>query len=76
MDEDCLNLNIFIPSRFMIHNEDETIGLSPDINQANLPVMVYIFGGAFTSGSNNVPLYDGRFMAEQGDVIVVEPNYR
>uniref|UniRef100_A0A8C5BUU4 Carboxylic ester hydrolase n=1 Tax=Gadus morhua TaxID=8049 RepID=A0A8C5BUU4_GADMO len=64
--EDCLYLNIHVPQ-----------GVS-----RGLPVMVYIFGGAFLLGaSNDVPflgnsLYDGNEMADRGGVIVVSVNYR
>ena len=39
-----------------------------------LPVMVFIYGGAFTSGSSS--LYDGQAMSEKGPVVVVTMNYR
>jgi len=41
-----------------------------------MPVMVFIHGGAFLLGGNGAPLFDARFIAEEGDVIVVVPNYR
>nr|XP_054586311.1 bile salt-activated lipase [Nothobranchius furzeri] len=65
---DCLYLNIFVPH-----------GLSVS---SNLPVMVYLFGGAFLLGASNDlailgdSLYDGKEMADRGDVIVVTVNYR
>jgi para-nitrobenzyl esterase len=57
--EDCLYLNIYEPS-------DAKKG-------ANLPVMVWIHGGAFIFGSGSA--YDGSQFAKQG-VIVVTVNYR
>ena len=48
----------------------------------NLPVMVYLFGGAFLLGASNDlavlgdSLYDGKEMADRGGVIVVTVNYR
>jgi para-nitrobenzyl esterase len=57
--EDCLYLNIYEPA---------------DAKQgANLPVMVWIHGGAFIFGSGSA--YDGSQFAKQG-VIVVTVNYR
>ncbi|MGE5182634.1 MAG: carboxylesterase/lipase family protein [Acidobacteriota bacterium] len=41
----------------------------------NLPVMVWIHGGAFISGSGGDKWYDGALLASQG-VIVVSINYR
>ncbi|CAL8343766.1 unnamed protein product [Lota lota] len=66
--EDCLYLNIHVPQGRSLSR--------------GLPVMVYIFGGAFLLGaSNDVPflsnsLYDGNEMADRGGVIVVSVNYR
>ncbi len=58
--DDCLNLNIWTPS------------LDPD---AKLPVMFWIHGGAFTTGSGSLPIYDGGNLAKKG-VVVVSINYR
>jgi para-nitrobenzyl esterase len=41
-----------------------------------LPVLVYIPGGGFTTGSNALPLYDGEALAARGDVLTVTVNYR
>ncbi|XP_046549283.1 cholinesterase 1-like [Haliotis rubra] len=58
--EDCLHLSVWAPSD----------------NGGNLAVMVWIYGGAFYSGSTRVPLYEGKFLAAENDVIVVSMNYR
>uniref|UniRef100_A0A3Q2CJ56 Carboxylic ester hydrolase n=1 Tax=Cyprinodon variegatus TaxID=28743 RepID=A0A3Q2CJ56_CYPVA len=66
--EDCLYLNIFVP-----HGKSVSSGL---------PVMVYLFGGAFLLGASNdvevlgESLYDGKELADTGGVIVVTVNYR
>lgn len=78
ISEDCLFLDIQVPGK-AIRNPDE---------QA-LPVVVWIFGGAFTFGSKNVfgglkggmpflPLYEGTGVLRQshGDIIFVSINYR
>ncbi|RJP33450.1 MAG: carboxylesterase family protein [Actinobacteria bacterium] len=59
-DEDCLYLNVWTPAE------------SPD---EELPVMVWIHGGAFRSGAGSLPVYDGHNLAEKG-VVVVTINYR
>jgi para-nitrobenzyl esterase len=57
--EDCLSINVFTPKA------------APSMP---LPVMVFIYGGAFTSGSSS--LYDGEPMSEAGPAVVVTMNYR
>jgi para-nitrobenzyl esterase len=58
--EDCLYLNIWAPAE----RESE-----------KLPVMVWIHGGGFTTGSGSSRYYDGRHLARKGAVIVTI-NYR
>jgi len=58
--EDCLYLNIWT-------------GVQPE--EEKHPVMVYIYGGGFSEGSNAVALYDGEELARKG-VVVVAINYR
>lgn len=58
--EDCLSLNVYTKS------------LQPS---SKLPVMVYIHGGAFLSGSGNSDTYGPEFFF-QHDVILVTINYR
>ncbi|WP_439408972.1 carboxylesterase/lipase family protein [Bradyrhizobium sp. DASA03076] len=57
--EDCLTLNVFRP-----------FGVD-----GPLPVMVFIHGGGFVSGTANDPLFDGARFAQAG-LIVVTVNYR
>lgn len=63
MSEDCLYLNIWAP-------------LESSVSQSLKPVMVWIHGGAFFSGSSDLSTYDGRILAAYGDVVVVSINYR
>ncbi len=58
--EDCLYLNVWTPA----HAANE-----------HLPVMVWIYGGAFINGSSEVPIYDGAALAAKG-IVVVSMNYR
>jgi para-nitrobenzyl esterase len=59
-DEDCLTLNIWTPV---------------ERGEKPLPVMFYIHGGNFQYGAGSIPVYDGRYLASQG-VILVTINYR
>ena len=52
-----------------------TINVTAPAGAKNLPVMVWIYGGAFRLGYGGAPLYDGAELARQG-VILVTFNYR
>lgn len=60
VSEDCLYLNVW------------SAAASP---KERRPVFVYIYGGALTSGSGAVPVYDGAGLARKG-LVVVTFNYR
>jgi para-nitrobenzyl esterase len=48
---------------------------TPDLDK-NLPVMVWIHGGGFQSGSASLPEYDGTKLATAGNMVVVSISYR
>jgi para-nitrobenzyl esterase len=58
--EDCLSLNIW----------------TPGLDHGRRPVMVWVHGGSFVSGSGAGSLYRGGMLASTGDVVVVTINYR
>ncbi|MBT0670039.1 carboxylesterase/lipase family protein [Novosphingobium profundi] len=60
-DEDCLNLNVW----------------TPGTEAARRPVMVWIHGGNFSTGSSlALRATDGEALARRGDVVVVSVNHR
>jgi para-nitrobenzyl esterase len=59
-DEDCLSLNVW----------------TPGLDEKKRPVMVWIHGGGFLIGSGATPVYNGRSLAQRGDLVVVTVNYR
>lgn len=59
--EDCLMLNVWTPSA------------TPGYKR---PVMVWLHGGGFTSGSGGFKIYDGVNLAGRHDVVVVTINHR
>jgi para-nitrobenzyl esterase len=59
-DEDCLYLNV----------------ITPALDDARRPVLVWIHGGGFLMGSGSSPLYDGASFARRGDAVFVSLNYR
>lgn len=52
-----------------------TLNIYAPAGASNLPVMVWIHGGAFRLGHGAAPVYDGAALARQG-VVVVTLNYR
>jgi para-nitrobenzyl esterase len=58
--EDCLSLNVW----------------TPGLDGGRRPVMVWVHGGSFVSGSGAGALYRGGMLAREGDVVVVTINYR
>jgi len=57
---------------------DEWLNLNvwtPEDGPGDLPVMVWIHGGAFSNGNSAIPLYDGHAFARDG-VVFVSFNYR
>lgn len=61
-NEDCLVLNVWSPALK---------------DGRKRPVMFWIHGGGFTSGSSQeLPSYDGENLARNGDVVVVSINHR
>lgn len=49
---------------------------TPGTDDARRPVLVWIHGGAFISGSGAMPNYSGETFARDGDLVVVNLNYR
>ncbi|MEO6341259.1 MAG: carboxylesterase/lipase family protein [Caulobacteraceae bacterium] len=59
--EDCLVLNVY------------TQGVGANRKR---PVMVWLHGGGFTTGTASAPLYDGANLTRNGDVVFVGVNHR
>lgn len=61
----------------MVHDEDcHFLNIyTPSVSGAR-PVLVWIHGGAFLAGSGEEAAYDGRLLAEEGDIVVVTLSYR
>ena len=61
LSEDCLFLNVWTPAI---------------ADGAKRPVMVWLHGGGFSTGSGSSNAYDGVRLAKRGDVVVVTVNHR
>lgn len=59
-NEDCLFLNVWTPAA----------------DGKKRPVLFWIHGGGHAYGSGGWPAYDGRNLAEKGDVVVITVNHR
>jgi para-nitrobenzyl esterase len=57
----CLTCNVFVPAR---------------ARSERRPVLVWFPGGAFMTGAASQPVYDGRRLCLEQDVVVVTCNYR
>lgn len=62
VDEDCLSLNVWVPDAVPA--------------AAALPVLVWVYGGAFVIGGSSEPTYDGARLCAEQNVVVVTINYR
>ena len=60
ISEDCLYLNVWTAAKSQ---------------KEKRPVLVWIYGGGFSSGGGAVPIYDGEAMAKKG-IVFVTFNYR
>ena len=69
-DEDCLNLNIWMPWKKDSQPKD-----SADSAEPAYPVMIFIHGGGFDSGANSESPFDGTVYAKRG-IVCVFINYR
>jgi para-nitrobenzyl esterase len=59
--EDCLVLNVFTPELSV---------------RTKRPVMVWLHGGGFATGSGSGPVYNGVNLARKNDIVVVSINHR
>ena len=60
MAEECLTLNV----------------VNPGCDDGGRPVLVWIHGGAFVTGTGSMPWFEGCSLSTRGDVVVVTINYR
>lgn len=70
---------LLVPHRYWIMNENcQNLNIwTPGLDQKKRPVMVWLHGGAFESGSAIEHIaYEGENMALYGDVVVVTVNHR
>lgn len=54
--EDCLTVNVWT---------------KPQTGETKKAVLVWIYGGGFSTGSSRTAAYNGQYIADQEDVVVV-----
>lgn len=59
--EDCLTINVWT---------------KPQVGEAQKAVLVWVYGGGFSTGNSDNPGYNGQYIADQEDVVLVSFNYR
>ncbi|OKL58232.1 hypothetical protein UA08_06392 [Talaromyces atroroseus] len=59
--EDCLTLNVWA---------------KPPTNETTKPVLFWIHGGGFNTGTTNNTAYNGKHLADLEEVVVISANYR
>ena len=64
LSEDCLYLNIWVPSAFRQPVAPRT------------EVLVWIYGGSFMSGTSTLEVYDGDILSVESNLIVASMQYR
>ena len=60
--EDCLYLNVFTPNNYDSNNK--------------LPVLLWFYGGSFNEGYSGLPVYNGTFISNLTNTIIITSNYR
>ncbi|XP_050542829.1 acetylcholinesterase-like [Daktulosphaira vitifoliae] len=70
LSEDCLYLNIWVPRK------QRTRHHSNAAHHSKIPVLVWIYGGGYMSGTSTLDIYDGDLMAATFDIMIASMQYR
>ncbi|XP_055696890.1 acetylcholinesterase [Phlebotomus papatasi] len=85
ISEDCLYLNIWAPVKGRVHHNhfQSHESTSTERNEhhhhnksAALPMLVWIYGGGYMSGTSTLDIYNAEILAAVGNVIVASMQYR
>lgn len=72
VSEDCLYLNLWVPERLRLRHR----GGTDSRDRPGVPMLVWIYGGGYMSGTSTLEVYDADIMAAMADVIVASMQYR
>ncbi|XP_059611490.1 acetylcholinesterase [Phlebotomus argentipes] len=85
ISEDCLYLNVWVPVKGRVrHNHfqsHETTSTERNEHHHHnksgaLPMLVWIYGGGYMSGTSTLDIYNAEMLAAMGNVIVASMQYR
>lgn len=86
VSEDCLYINVWAPAKARLRhgrgaNSGEHAGKPDELNQnhqnfSGLPMLIWIYGGGFMTGSATLDIYNADIMSAVGNVIVASFQYR
>nr|WLK66395.1 acetylcholinesterase [Eocanthecona furcellata] len=71
LSEDCLYLNLWVPHKVRLRHKGSQEGYLQKV-----PVLVWIYGGGYMSGTATLDVYDSNILAAASDVIVASIQYR
>ncbi|KAK0162670.1 hypothetical protein PV327_006428 [Microctonus hyperodae] len=72
VSEDCLYLNIWVPQKLRLRHK-ESPGMSEN---KGMPMLVWIYGGGYMTGTATLDVYDADLMAATSNVIIASMQYR
>ncbi|XP_063980243.1 acetylcholinesterase-like [Diachasmimorpha longicaudata] len=74
VSEDCLYLNIWVPQKLRLRHKEAPGG--GGMEKKGMPLLVWIYGGGYMSGTATLDVYDANFMAASSNVIIASMQYR
>ncbi|XP_055380262.1 acetylcholinesterase [Condylostylus longicornis] len=81
ISEDCLYLNVWAPAKARLRHGRGTAEFhygkeEHNQNSTGLPMLIWIYGGGFMSGSSTLDIYKAEILSAVGNVIVASMQYR
>ncbi|XP_051161023.1 acetylcholinesterase-like [Leptopilina boulardi] len=74
ISEDCLYLNIWVPQRVRLRHQGGAPSVGTEKHGA--PILVWIYGGGYMSGTATLDVYEADIMAASSNTIVASMQYR
>ncbi|CAB0043351.1 unnamed protein product [Trichogramma brassicae] len=73
VSEDCLYMNIWVPRRIRLRHKN---GANPEEERRGVPILVWVYGGGYMTGTATLDVYDADLMAARCDCIIASMQYR